>query len=108
WLTLPYLLHYGLMAMGDSHGAARFFFLTPLAGAYPFSAATEFPLWLAGALTVLQMAALAWVFARYTRIFPPVSQAFAALLAIGLLALLGDIAYAVFAVELNDVSFPWQ
>jgi hypothetical protein len=90
------------------HFSSALLFLRPLAGAYPVSAIAHFPVWLAAALTLLQMAVLSAALARFTRRFLLREQVIAAVIALGLLALVGDLVYTILDIEVSGSPFAWE
>jgi hypothetical protein len=107
-LALPPFMRWFLLHAGDAHGAVGFFVLLPLAGAYPFISVAVLPIWLAWSLTALQMIALSALFARYGRALAVHEQILAAILLVVLLAVVGDILYALFDLELRSRAFAWE
>ena len=107
-MALPPLLLLLVDLGASGHFSLNAMFLGLIAGAYPFSSATRFPLWLAILLTVIQMSILAYGFGRLTRLFSLGGQVFAALIGILLLSLAVGVAFALVGYEAPEqTSFPW-
>jgi hypothetical protein len=107
-LGLPPVAFLATNVVGGDANLFSAFVLPPLAGAYPFTVIPGLPFWLAVLLSSLQMIVLAFLFARRARLFRVSEQCVVALIALGLLALAGDVAYAILDVDVSRGPIGWM